>query len=125
MGFFDKLGKSLGTVNEINVEDYMNSDEMEGVDVLNEPADFYIKPFSLQQESDVQAIEAELQKKNIILLNISELNKRPNTRNAILDEIRNYITKINGDIARIDQDKIILTPTKVKIIKSKKSAEKK
>ncbi len=125
MGFFDKLGKSLGTVNEINVEDYMNSDEMEGVDVLNEPADFYIKPFSLQQESDIQAIEAELQKKNILLLNVSELNKRPNTRNTILDEIRSYITKINGDIARIDQDKIILTPAKVKIIKSKKSVEKK
>ncbi|MEM0107216.1 MAG: cell division protein SepF [Candidatus Micrarchaeaceae archaeon] len=124
MGFFGRLGKSLGTVNEINIEDYMNSDEMEGVDVLNEPADFYVKPFSLQQESDIQIIEAELQKKNIILLNINEMNKRPNTLKTMLDEIKNYVSKANGDIARIDEDKILITPTKVKIIKSKKNVSK-
>ncbi len=125
MGIFDKLGKALGTSNEINIEEYMNSEEMQNVDVLNEPADFYIKPFALQQESDVHVIEDELKRKNIILLNVSELNKRPNTQKSIIDSIKLYITKINGDIARIDQDKILLTPSKVKIIKSKKAQQQK
>ena len=122
MGIFDKLGKALGTTNDLNIEDYMNSAEMENVDVMNEPADFYIKPLTLQQESDIQTIENELQKKNIILLNVSELAKRPNTLKGLVDTIREYITKINGDIAKIDDDKIILAPAKVKIIKSKKSS---
>lgn len=87
---------------------------------MNEPADFYIKPLTLQQESDIQTIENELQKKNIILLNISELAKRPNTLKGLVDTIRTYVNKINGDIAKIDEDKIILAPAKVKIIKSKK-----
>ncbi|MCL5442105.1 MAG: cell division protein SepF [Candidatus Marsarchaeota archaeon] len=120
MGIFDKLGKALGTTNDLNIEDYMNSAEMENVDVMNEPADFYIKPLTLQQESDIQTIENELQKKNIILLNISELAKRPNTLKGLVDTIRTYVNKINGDIAKIDEDKIILAPAKVKIIKSKK-----
>ncbi len=125
MGLFDKLGKALGTAGELNIEDYMNSEEMENVDVMNEPADFYIKPLALQQESDLHIIEEELQKKNIILLNISEMDKRPNTQKTIVESIKEYITKINGDIARIDQDKILLTPAKVKIIKKKRVAGKK
>ncbi|MCL5423563.1 MAG: cell division protein SepF [Candidatus Marsarchaeota archaeon] len=125
MGLFDKLGKALGTAGELNIEDYMNSEEMENVDVMNEPADFYIKPLALQQESDLHIIEEELQKKNIILLNISEMDKRPNTQKTIVESIKEYITKINGDIARIDQDKILLTPAKVKIIKKKRAAQKK
>jgi hypothetical protein len=122
MGIFDKLGKALGTTNDLNIEDYMNSAEMENVDVMNEPADFYIKPLTLQQESDIQTIETELQKKNIILLNVSELAKRPNTLKGLVDTIREYVNKINGDIAKIDEDKIILAPAKVKIIKSKKGS---
>ena len=66
-----------------------------------------------------------MQKKNIILLNISEMDKRPNTQKTIVESIKEYITKINGDIARIDQDKILLTPAKVKIIKKKRAAQKK
>ncbi len=125
MGLFDKLGKAFGTTNELNIEDYMNSEEMENVDVMNEPADFYIKPFALREEADLQAVEDELQKKNIILLNISELEKRPNTQKALIDSLKEYIGKINGDIARIDESKLLLTPAKVKIIKKKRQVQKK
>ncbi len=124
MGIFDKLGKTLGSSSEINIEEYMNTEEMEGVDVMHEPADFYVKPFALMQESDLQTIQEELQKKNIILLNVSELNKRPNTQKSLIDSIKEYVAKIDGDIARIDVDKILLTPTKVKIIKGKKKQSK-
>ena len=124
MGLFDKLGKSLGTSKELDVEEYMNSEEMEDVDVLNEPADFYIKPVALKEEADIALIEAELDKKNIILLDISEMSKRPNTLKSSIGTLREYITKINGDIAQIDDNKVILTPQKVKIIKSRKQQPK-
>lgn len=125
MGLFNKLGGVLGTTKELNVEDYMNMEEMENVDVMSEPADFYVKPVSLQNEQDVQLIQQELQKKNIILLNIAEMEKRPNTLKGIVDSLKTYVDKINGDIARLDNEKILLTPAKVKIIKSKKPAMKK
>lgn len=125
MSIFNKLGGVLGTSKELDVEEYMNSAEMENVDVMNEPADFYIKPVALQQESDLALIEDELRRKNIILLNISELSKRPNTLKAMIDKLKDYVTKTNGDIARLDETKILLTPAKVKIIKSRKPAPKK
>ncbi len=120
MGIFDRLGKTLGTSKELDVEEYMNSAEMENVDVMNEPADFYIKPVALRGEEDVSLIQAELEKKNIILMNISEISKRPNTLKSLIDSLKDYVQKTNGDIARIDEEKILLTPAKVKIIKSRK-----
>ena len=126
MGLFNKLGGVLGTQKEMDVEEYMNSEEMENVDIMNEPADFYVKPVALQSEADVAVIQAELQKKNIILLNVGEMQqKRPNTLKGIVDTLKAYTDKTNGDIARLDEAKILLTPTKVKIIKSKKPPMKK
>ncbi|MDE1846063.1 MAG: cell division protein SepF [Candidatus Micrarchaeota archaeon] len=123
MGIFDKLGQAFGVSKELSIEEYMGSAEMENVDILNEPADMYIKPVSITSEADVKLIQDELAKKNIILLNIDEINKRPNTRNTIVTNLKAYITKINGDIAQIDESRIILTPTKVKIIKKRKASK--
>jgi len=120
MGIFDKLGQAFGASKEINIEEYMGSAEMEDVDVLNEPADMYVKPVAITGEDDVKLIESELDKKNIILLNMEEINKRPNTRNNILAELKKYVEKINGDIAAIDATRVLITPAKVKIIKRKK-----
>ena len=125
MSLFNRLGGVLGTSKELDVEEYMNSAEMENVDVMNEPADFYIKPVALRDENDIALIEAELQRKNIILLNITELAKRPNTLKTIIDKLKEYVAKTNGDIARLDEAKILLTPAKVKIIKSKRPAQQK
>ncbi len=124
MGIFDKLGKTLGVSKELDIEQYMNSAEMENVDIMNEPADFYIKPVALKEENDVSLIEDELQKKNIILLNISEMAKRPNTLTKVVDTLKDYVGKTNGDIAKIDEEKILITPAKVKIIKTKRAVEK-
>ncbi len=123
MGVFDKLGQTFGSAKEINVEDYMNSVEMDDVDLLHEPADMYIKPVSLVSEDDVKPIEEELAKKNILLLDMTELNKRPNTRSNIVSELKRYVDKINGDIGQLDANRVLVTPAKVKIVKRKKEGK--
>ncbi len=120
MGIFDKLGKGLGNYKGLDVEEYMNSAEMQDVDLMNEPADFYVKPVMLQEEKDITLIEEELNKKNIVLLDVSGLSKRPNTLNKLVGTLREFTNKTNGDIAMVTRDRILITPTKVKIIKSKK-----
>ncbi len=125
MSIFERLGKSLGVSSKgIDVEEYMNAAEMDDVDVMHEPADHYIKPVALQQQTDIELIKKELGSNNIILMNISEMAKRPNTLKAIIDDLKTYVDKVDGDIARIDQDKILLTPGKIKIIKTRKPAAK-
>ncbi|VVB58830.1 Cell division protein SepF [Candidatus Anstonella stagnisolia] len=119
MGIFEKVTKGLGLGKEMNIEEYMNSVEMENVDVLHQAADFYIKPIALESEADVHVIFDELKARNIILLNVSPMQRQTNKLKQIIDNIKAHVVKINGDIARIDNDKILLTPTKVKIVKSK------
>ena len=120
MGILEKITKSIGVGKEMNLEEYMNTVEMENVDVLHEAADFYVKPIALETENDVHVIMDELKAKNIILLNVSPMSKQPNKLKQTIDNIKVFVTKINGDIARIDTDKILLTPSKVKIVKSRK-----
>lgn len=125
MSIFERLGKSLGVSSKgIDVEEYMNAAEMDDVDVMHEPADHYIKPVALQQQTDLEVIKRELSSNNIILMNISEMSKRPNTLKSAIDDLKMFVDKMDGDIARIDQDKILLTPSKIKIIKTKKPAQK-
>lgn len=124
MGVFNKLGQAFGSSKEINIEEYMNSVEMDDVDMMHEPADMYIKPVSITSEDEVKAIEEEIAKKNIILLDITELNKRPNTRTNVVAELKKYVDSVNGDIGQIDASRILITPSKVKIIKRKKPMQK-
>ena len=124
MGIFDKLGQGFGSQKGMNIEEYMTSAEMEDIDLLHEPADMYVKPVTITSERDIELIEQEINKKNIILLDISELNKRPNTRNTIIGNLKTFVEKINGDIGQINENRVLITPTKVKIIKGKKPGSK-
>ncbi|MDE1834086.1 MAG: cell division protein SepF [Candidatus Micrarchaeota archaeon] len=121
MGIFDKLGQTFSSSKEMNIEDYMNATELENVDLLHEPADMYVRPASIASEDDVRAIQEEISKKNIILLDITELNKRPKTRDSVIASLKGFVEKINGDIAQIDQTRILITPAKVKIVKRRKA----
>ena len=106
MGVLDKLGQAFGVSKGMDIGEYMGSAEMEDVDVLHEPADMYVKPVVIGSEEDLSAIEEELSKKNIILLNIEEISKRPNTRNNIVASLKNYVLNLNPDVViirRIDQ----------------------
>ena len=120
MSIFEKLSGKLGINKDMDIEEYMNTVEMDNVDALHEAADFYVKPIALESEADVSVIMDELKARNIVLLNVTPLSKQPNKLKGIIDSIKNFTLKINGDIARIDNDKILLTPSKVKIVKSRK-----
>ncbi len=121
MGMLQKLSKAFGISKDMDIEEYMDTVELENVDVLHEPADFYVKPVALESEADVKVIQDELKQRNIILLNLSPMARNAAKLKMIVAELKEYINKTNGDIARIDNDKILLTPSKIKIIKSKKS----
>ncbi len=38
----------------------------------------------------------------------------------IIDSLKTYINSIKGDIARIDNEKILLTPSRMKIVKRRR-----
>ena len=115
MGLLDKIfGK--GEQDDVpDLEDVMSSDG----DVVNPPADFYVKRIELRNEGDANVTLSELKQKNIIILNLKPLSKQPNRLKTIVSQLKNNSDKINGDIALLTQETLILTPENVKIIKSK------
>ncbi len=120
MGVFSSLSKALGIGRDMNIDDFMTATDAEEVDVMHKAADFYVKPISLQSDEDIKIVEEELKNKNLVLLNISPVARNPAKLKSSVEELRRYVGNLNGDIARIDEDKILLTPHNVKIVKRRK-----
>jgi SepF-like predicted cell division protein (DUF552 family) len=116
MGLLDKIfGKGEGSAEVPDLEEVMES---EG-DVVNPPADFYVKRIDLRNEGDADLAMKELSQKNIIILNFLPLSKQPNRLKTIITKLKTQAGRMNGDIALLSNDSLLLTPTNVKIVKSK------
>lgn len=120
MGIFQSLSKSMGVSKDLDVDAFMSAAEAEQVDVMHAKADAYVKPIALEHDSDLQLVEDELNQKNIVLLNVSSYARNPAKLKDAVARLKAFAVKINGDVARIDEGKILLTPGKVKIAKSRK-----
>jgi SepF-like predicted cell division protein (DUF552 family) len=121
MGIFSGLSKAFGLGRDMDVEEFMTAAEAEDVDVMHKAADFYVKPIALQTDADVKAVEEELKQKNIVLLNIGPIARNPPRLKAAIASLKAFVHGINGDMGRIDEDKILLTPHNVKIVKRRKA----
>ncbi len=119
MGILDRILGKGETTETTNIEDML---EVEG-DVVNPPADFYVKRIDLRNEGDADLAARELSERNIIILNVLPLSKQPNRLKTIIGKLKSYSGKTDGDIALLTPEMILLTPSKVKIVKSKPKAK--
>ena len=118
MAFLDKVLKKQGG---IDIEDFLNNLDTED-ETQYADADAFVKPMTLVRDEDSDAVLNEAKQGNIVLLNIGDLSKRNALKlKEIVTKIRGGIEEINGDIARISTDRILITPSKVKIIKRKEA----
>ncbi|MBU0591799.1 cell division protein SepF [Candidatus Micrarchaeota archaeon] len=117
MGLFDKVfGSEKNEESAIpDLEELMQADG----DVVSPPADFYVKRLDIRNEGDGDLAVSELASKNIIILNVRPLSKQPNRLKTIISKLKLHSGRINGDIALLSNDTIIITPANVKIVKSK------
>jgi len=117
MGVLQKITQAIGLGKEINLDDCIN--DMNEMDILEESADFYVKPIALEDDPDIKLVEDELNQGNIVLLNISPLSRSPAKLKKMVEDLKQYIMTINGDIARLDEEKVLITPARVKIVKNR------
>ncbi|MEM4256910.1 MAG: cell division protein SepF [Candidatus Diapherotrites archaeon] len=117
MAFMEKLiGKKK---EDFDIEEFLNKIDTEQEDPY-EDADAFVKPITLSTDQDKDLVLEEAKKGNIVLVNIGDLSKRNAQKlKELVNEIKAGIESINGDIARISQEKVIVTPSRVKIIKRK------
>lgn len=117
LAFLEKLvGKQQPSV---DVEEFLNTlDEQEDDEYID--ADAFVRPMTLNTESDRDLAIEEVKKGNFILLNIADLSRRNAIKlRDLVTDLRGAVEQIDGDIARISQEKILVTPSRVKIFKKK------
>jgi len=122
-GFLNKFkGKLSGEGEEgVDVDEFLDTLGIENEELLIEEADMWVRPYILEDLNDVSAIDEDLDKGDIVILNVEPLFKR----NAIklkqaVSRIKDHARSIDGDIARLSEFKLLLTPRGVKVAKVKK-----
>jgi SepF-like predicted cell division protein (DUF552 family) len=82
----------------------------------------YVKAFPLRDPTDVPRVKAEIIEGNILIVKITPIAKRSveETKSAI-SELVDFIKSIQGDIARLGEERIVLTPPTVKVWRGRSS----
>ena len=85
-------------------------------EVAEVTGDIYIKAIPLKAYEDVDIIKSEVRGGNVVITNVSPLAKQniEDVKRAI-NELNEYAVLIQGDIARLGEERVILTPKSIKI----------
>jgi SepF-like predicted cell division protein (DUF552 family) len=85
-------------------------------ETVESPSETYIKAIPLKAYEDVDIIKSEVRAGNIVITNVSPLAKQniDDVKRAI-NELNEYAVLVKGDIARLGEERVILTPKTVKI----------
>ncbi len=89
--------------------------ELEG-SAAEQPGHMLIKIATLREFTDTEAIQNELRKGHIIWTKIKPLRDKDMTElKRAVDRLRKTCIAVNGDIAGVDEDYLVLTPAGVRV----------
>lgn len=116
VGFFNKV---MARNDSIDLEDFLNN--MDAVEEESyENADALVKPMDLNNDADAELVIKEVRRGNLALVSIADLNKRNKAKlKELLSRIKSEIRALDGDVAGISAERVLVTPSKIKIIKKK------
>jgi len=82
----------------------------------------YVKAILLKERSDVAKIKGEIEGGNVLIVKITPLAmKNIEEVKNIIDELKDYVESVKGDIARLGEERIVVTPAPIKIWRKKTS----
>ena len=89
-------------------------DKMPSKNPLNKP--IYLKTFTLRDPRDIEEIKKDIERNMIIIIRITPLaQKDVGDLKNVIESLYNSVTLLGGDMARLGEERIILTPPDVKI----------
>lgn len=89
--------------------------------VMEEPAQskpkpMYVKAFPLRSIDEIEKVKDEMHKNSIIILRITPLaQKNVDELRRAVEDLYTYVVSLGGDIARLGDERVILTPPGVKV----------
>jgi uncharacterized protein len=102
---------------EIDIEDYLNDLSVRDGKIIESEDITYVKPLALDNEGKgVGNVLAELEKKNIVVLNVKNLMHNKTLLRGIVKDLRDACVEMDGDIGRVSEDKLLIVPTGMRIV---------
>jgi len=87
------------------------------------PSKTYLKAIPLRELSDLDNIKSEVQNGNIIILRVSPLaSKSIEDVKAAVNDLFQFAESVGGDIARLGEERVVITPKTVRIWREKTPA---
>lgn len=112
VGLFDRFRKR-----GVDIEEALGSLDLES-DLSEEEVKAWVMPVELNTAEDVNQLRQQLDNGNIVLINIKGLKRLGTERlKEVVAQLKEAVKEIDGDIARISEDKIMVTPNGVKFWK--------
>jgi SepF-like predicted cell division protein (DUF552 family) len=111
------LGKTFGKIvrNRRKSENAKKDETSAG-----QTSKIYLKALPLRRLSDLIAIKREVKSGNILIVKISPLaNKSVEDIKTAINELCEFAKEVNGDIARLGEERIVITPTDVRVWREK------
>jgi len=80
----------------------------------------YLKALPLRALEDVEAIKREVKSGNILILKVSPLARKSieDVKQAV-SELLEFTQSVGGDIARLGEERVVITPSFIKIWREK------
>ncbi|MDQ4073955.1 MAG: cell division protein SepF [Thermoproteota archaeon] len=82
----------------------------------NKDRPIYLKTFTLRNIKDISEIQNDIRKQMILIIRITPLaTKNVDELKMVVDDLYKTVNELGGDIARLGEERIIITPPIVKI----------
>jgi len=111
------LGKTFGKIvrNQRDVETAEKNKTSE-----EQTSRIYLKALPLRRLSDLETIKQEVESGNVLIVKISPLaSKSVDDVKTAVNELCEFVKQVNGDIARLGEERIVITPPDVRVWREK------
>jgi SepF-like predicted cell division protein (DUF552 family) len=76
----------------------------------------YLKAITLRDPTEVPLIKEDLKKQMIVIIRVTPLaQKSVDDLRSVIDDLYKFVQSAGGDIARLGEERVVITPAKVKI----------
>lgn len=76
----------------------------------------YLKAITLRDPTEVPSIKEDLKKQMIVIIRVTPLaQKSVDELRRVIDDLYKFVQSVGGDIARLGEERVVITPAKVKI----------
>ena len=76
----------------------------------------YLKAITLRDSNDIPSIKSDAKKNMILILRVTPLAQKDiKELRKVIEQLYTYVQSLGGDIARLGEERVVITPPGVKI----------